>query len=64
MPLSKATLESCVQEDLRVDSLDAIEMLLWIEDEFSLNIPDETTEKGRTVRDVVGLSESEVKPRP
>ena len=40
-------------EDLGADSLDIVELLMALEEEFSLEIPDEDAEKMRAVGDVV-----------
>ncbi len=40
-------------EDLGADSLDMVELVMSIEDEFGIEIPDEDAEKVKTVQDVV-----------
>ncbi len=47
------TMETKIEEDLSADSLDVVELLMSIEDEFGVEIPDEEIEKLRTVGDVV-----------
>ncbi|MBR3968621.1 MAG: acyl carrier protein [Clostridia bacterium] len=47
------TLETDIQDDLGADSLDVVEMLMSIEDEFSIEIPDEKIEGLKTVGQVV-----------
>lgn len=47
------TLETKIAEDLNADSLDVVEMLMAIEDEFNIEIPDEEIENFKTVNDVV-----------
>lgn len=47
------TLESSFQEDLNADSLDVVELIMAIEDEFDLEIPDEDVEKITTVKSAV-----------
>ena len=44
---------SKVMEDLGADSLDVVEMLMSIEDEFEIEIPDEKIETLKTVGQVV-----------
>ncbi len=39
--------------DLQADSLDAVEIIMHIEDEFNLNIPDEEADKFVTVESVI-----------
>ena len=47
------TPETNIQEDLGADSLDVVDMLMSLEDEFDVEIPDEKIETMRTVADVV-----------
>ncbi len=51
------TAETNVMEDLGADSLDVVDMLMSLEDEFDVEIPDEEIEKMRTVADVVAYIE-------
>lgn len=53
VPLEEVTLETKFKEDLQGDSLDAIEMVMEVEDEFNICLPDEVAEKFKTVNDVV-----------
>ena len=46
--------------DLEADSLDAVEVIMAIEDEFDINIPHESAEKMRTVNDIVKYIETRV----
>lgn len=46
-------LESEFQKDLGADSLDTVELVMAVEEEFDLVIPDAEAEKMRTVRDLV-----------
>lgn len=41
-------------EDLGADSLDTVELVMALEEEFSIEIPDEDAEKITTVGDAVG----------
>jgi acyl carrier protein len=45
--------ESTFIDDLGADSLGLVELLLAFEDEFKIEIPDEDTEKIRTVQDAI-----------
>lgn len=49
----KITMESDIIEDFEADSLDVVDMVMSLEDEFGVEIPDEDIEKFRTVGDVV-----------
>ena len=46
-------LESSFQDDLEADSLDVVELIMAIEDEFDIEIPDEDAEKMTTVKNAV-----------
>jgi acyl carrier protein len=47
------TLESSFVDDLGADSLDIVELIMAIEEEFTIEIPDEDAEKMITVNDAV-----------
>ncbi|XP_054763040.1 acyl carrier protein, mitochondrial-like [Lytechinus pictus] len=49
----KVTLDAKFAEDLGLDSLDAVEIIMAMEDEFGVEIPDETAEKLLNLKDVV-----------
>lgn len=49
----KITLESNLIEDLGVDSLDLIDLVMSIEDEFEIEVPDTEVENIKTVGDAV-----------
>ena len=49
----KITIESDILEDFEADSLDVVDMVMSLEDEFGIEIPDEQVENLRTVGDVV-----------
>lgn len=48
----EVTLETSF-EDLNADSLDIVELVMALEEEFNIEIPDEEAEKIRTVGDAV-----------
>ena len=50
---SAVTLEASFVEDLGADSLDIVELIMGLETEFDVEIPDEEAEKIRTVGDAV-----------
>lgn len=45
-------------EDLKFDSLDIVELIMELEEEFQINIPDEDYEKLKTVGDAITYIES------
>jgi len=49
----EVSLESSFIDDLGADSLDIVELLMALEEEFDIEIPDEEAEKLVTVGDVV-----------
>ena len=49
----KVTMEATFVDDLSADSLDIVELVMNIEEEFSIEIPDGDAEKITTVGDVV-----------
>ena len=50
---SAITLEASFIDDLGADSLDIVELILALEEEFDIEIPDNDAEKVATVGDVV-----------
>ncbi|HLR80240.1 MAG TPA: acyl carrier protein [Bacillota bacterium] len=50
---SKVTMEASFREDLEADSLDVVELVMELEDEFDMEIADEEAEKINTVGDAV-----------
>jgi acyl carrier protein len=55
----EVTMDSTFIDDLGADSLDIVELIMAFEEEFNIEIPDETAEKIRTVRDAVELIDKE-----
>ena len=51
-PVSKVTPDARIIDDLGADSLDVVELLSRLEDEYDVVIPDEDVEKLKTVQDV------------
>lgn len=54
------TAEASIQEDLGADSLDIVDLIQTIEDEYDLSIPDEAVEEIKTVGDIVSYIEKNV----
>lgn len=52
---SKVAMTATFEEDLEVDSLGVVELLMALEDEFGVKIPDEEAEEIRTVGEAVDV---------
>ena len=52
-PEASITMESSFLDDLGADSLDLVELIMALEEEFGIEIPDSDAEKVVTVGDVV-----------
>ena len=50
---SMVTMDTNLMKDLEADSLDAVEIIMAIEEEFGIEIPDEEAEKFQLVGDLV-----------
>jgi acyl carrier protein len=50
--------EAAFAEDLGADSLDQVELVMALEDEFGIEIPDEEAEKLKKVGDVIAYVKS------
>ena len=57
---SEVTSEANFTNDLSADSLDRVELIMEIEDEFGISIPEEQAEKISTVGDAVKYVEEKV----
>ena len=45
--------KKALKEDLEADSLDAVELIMAVEEEFDIEIPDEKAAEIKTVQDIV-----------
>lgn len=54
----KITMESMLEEHLDADSLDAIDIVMSIEDEFEIEVPDEVIANMKSVGDIVNFIEN------
>lgn len=52
---------SKIVEDLGADSLDIVEMLMTLEEEFGISIPDEDTTKMKTVLEIYEVIKDRLK---
>ena len=54
----KITMDSLLEEDLDANSLDAIDIVMSIEDEFRIEVPDEVIADMKSVGDIVNFIEN------
>ena len=57
----KVKLEASFSEDLKADSLAVVELVLALEENFKIEIPDEDTEKIKTVGDAINYIKAHAK---
>ncbi len=57
---NQITMDSRLVEELKADSLDIVELIMDLEQEFDMEIPDEDLPKVATVRDIVNYVESKI----
>jgi acyl carrier protein len=57
----KVTLEASFVEDLGADSLDTVELVMALEEEFECEIPDEAAEKITSVQQAIDYVKAHVK---
>ena len=55
---SQVTMEANLKDVLEADSLDAVVLSFYIEDEFEVEIPDEVASNMKTVKDIVDYIEA------
>lgn len=53
-------LTSNLTNDLGADSLDAIDIVMSLEDQYGIEVPDSVIENIKTVEDIVGFIESNI----
>lgn len=58
--LEEVTLEASFEDDLDADSLDLVEAVLALEEEFGIEIPEEEMEGVKTVKGAVDLAASKL----
>ncbi|MEG1311791.1 MAG: acyl carrier protein [Romboutsia sp.] len=52
------TMETSLMKDLEADSLDAVEIIMALEDDFNIEIPDTEAEKFQSIGDIVKFIEA------
>ena len=60
LTIEKVTPDAKIVDDLGADSLDVVELLMTIEDEFSIEIPDEEIENIRTIGELTEYIQSNI----
>lgn len=55
------TMEAVITDDLGADSLDVVDLVMDLEDAFSIEIPDEAMADIKTIGDIVAYIEKETK---
>ena len=55
---AEVTIDSTFIDDLGADSLDIVELIMALEEEFNVEIPDDVAEKIKTVKDTVEYIDS------
>ncbi|MBQ9584135.1 MAG: acyl carrier protein [Bacteroidales bacterium] len=58
IPADRVTLDAQIKRDLHADSLDILQLLMRLEDDYGVRIPDEALAKFETVGDVVTYLDS------
>lgn len=56
----KVTSEAVITDDLGADSLDIVDLVMSLEEEFDLEIPDDQVENIKTVGDIVKYIEDNI----
>lgn len=59
--VKKLTEKTNIAEELGADSLDVVEILMALEEEFEVSIPDEAIPNIKTIKDVVDFIENNKK---
>jgi acyl carrier protein len=59
----QVTRQTSFQEDVGADSLDIVELVMELEEEFEITIPDEQAEKIKTVGEAIDYIERELKKK-
>ena len=57
----KVNVTTRLREDLNVDSLDAVELIMELEDTFNVKISDDEAQKLKTIGDIVNFIQPKVK---
>ena len=55
------TADTKIADDLGADSLDLVDLIMAVEDEFDIEIPDEDVENIQTIGDIVNYIDEKIK---
>ncbi|MFY9213746.1 MAG: acyl carrier protein [Tissierellaceae bacterium] len=58
--VNSITEQTSLIEDLEADSLDAVEIIMSLEDEFDISIPDEEAENFKNIGDIVNYIDENI----
>ncbi len=58
LEMERVTMEASLMKDLEADSLDAVEIMMALEDEFDIEVPDEDAEGFKNIGDIVKYVEA------
>ena len=58
--ISEISPEMSFADDLGADSLDLVELIMTVEEEFNIEIPDEEAEKIKQVKDAINYVKSKI----
>ncbi len=58
---AQITMDTNLMKDLEADSIEAVEIIMAIEDEFDIEIPEEDADKFESVADIVKYVEEKTK---
>lgn len=56
----KVIMDASIVDDLGADSLDVVDLIMSLEEEFDIEIPDEDVENMKTVSDIVKYIEAKL----
>ena len=59
VPLEKVTMDTHLVDDLGADSLDAVELIMALEEEYGIEVDDEAAQNMKYVRDLVNYIEEQ-----
>lgn len=57
VPLEKVSMDTHLVDDLGADSLDAVELIMALEEEYGIEVDDEAAQNMKYVRDLVNYIE-------